>query len=75
MEDEVIGRRRRRTETIVISDEPKTKEDDMDNLVMLGQAAIGLGVFLAGLEVSLLGTAAVWYVSTHGGEKEAPVKP
>lgn len=47
----------------------------MENLVMLGQAAIGLGVFFAGLGVSLLGTATVWYVSAHGGEKQPPSKP
>lgn len=46
----------------------------MENLVMLGQAAIGLGVFLAGLGVSLLGTAAVLYVSAHGEEIESPSK-
>lgn len=33
-------------------------EDDMENLVMLGQAADGLGVFF-------LGIAALWFVSVY----------
>jgi hypothetical protein len=33
-------------------------EDDMGNLVMLGQAALGLGVFL-------MGVAALWFVSVY----------
>ena len=37
-------------------------EDDMENLVMLGQAAIGLGVFL-------MGVAAVWFVSVYQDKK------
>lgn len=34
------------------------KGDEMQNLVMLGQAAIGLGVLLMGL-------AALWFVSVY----------
>lgn len=42
----------------------------MQNLVMLGQAAVGLGVLLGGLGVSLLGAAAIWHVSAHDKKKE-----
>jgi hypothetical protein len=34
------------------------KEDDMEKLVMLGQAATGLGVLL-------MGFAALWFVSVY----------
>ena len=34
------------------------KEDDMQNLVLLGQAALGLGVFF-------IGVAALWFVSIY----------
>jgi hypothetical protein len=38
-------------------------EDDMQNLVMLGQAALGLGVFFMGL-------AALWFVSVYQNKKD-----
>jgi len=38
-------------------------EDDMEMLVMLGQAAGGLGIFL-------LGIAALWFVSVYATRKE-----
>jgi hypothetical protein len=38
-------------------------EDDMENLVMLGQAAGGLGIFF-------LGIAALWFVSVYPKKKE-----
>ena len=38
-------------------------EDDMQNLVMLGQAALGLGVFF-------MGVAALWFVSIYQTKKE-----
>ena len=37
-------------------------ENDMDKLVMLGQAAIGLGVLLMGL-------AALWFVAVYREKK------
>jgi len=39
-------------------DPENEKEDDMQNLMMLGQAALGLGVLLMGL-------AALWFVSIY----------
>jgi len=38
-------------------------EDDMENLVMLGQAVGGLGIFF-------LGIAALWFVSVYPKKKE-----
>jgi hypothetical protein len=38
------------------------KEVEMQNLVMLGQAALGLGVFF-------MGVAALWFVSVYGDKK------
>jgi len=42
---------------------PCEMEDDMENLVMLGQAAAGLGIFF-------LGIAALWFVSVYPKKKE-----
>ena len=39
------------------------KEDDMENLVGLGQAALGLGVFFMGI-------AALWFVSVYQEKKD-----
>ena len=39
------------------------KEDDMGNLVVLGQAALGLGVFFMGL-------AALWFVWVYQEKKD-----
>ena len=41
----------------------RKKEDDMENLVMLGQAAAGLGVLL-------LGAAAIWFVSVYSEKND-----
>ena len=38
-------------------------EDDMQNLVLLGQAALGLGVFF-------MGVAALWFVSVYQEKKK-----
>lgn len=39
------------------------EEDDMQNLVMLGQAALGTGVFF-------MGVAALWFVSIYQAKKK-----
>ena len=44
-------------------DHEDTKEDDVQNLVLLGQAALGLGVFF-------MGVAALWFVSIYQTKKE-----
>ena len=50
----------------MVSMDENEKENDMEILVMLGQAAIGFEVLLGGLGVPLLGAAAIWHVSVHG---------
>ena len=41
----------------------RNREGDMQNLVLLGQAALGLGVFF-------MGVAALWFVSIYQTKKE-----
>ena len=48
---------------IVVSKTCDEREDAMEMLVMLGQAAAGLGIFLLGL-------AAMWFVSVYSSKKE-----
>ena len=43
-------------------DHEDKKEVDMQNLVLLGQAALGLGVFF-------MGVAALWFVSIYQEKK------